>query len=133
MRINETIDTLIEKLETDHYVFSYFFKKEMKKNLQYSFKDYFDVGFQQLEQITKEVQKNIRITPSASSFSWCYIVILLKSIFNKKSQKQKVITKRGFTNYNHFYNIVHEAINHSDLSKVVKNTNKTSTIPSSIL
>lgn len=118
MRIKNAVNSLIKELEGEHYVFDYFFKRELHKNLIYSFRDYYDVGFKQLKQIEKYLQKKIKFSPTISGFSLTYFTTLFKSVFNKKEIKVNVITKRAFLNYDHFYSFVTEAINQSDLYEV---------------
>lgn len=120
MRIKDTVNHLIKELEGEDYVFDYLFKKNLRTNLEYCFKDYYDVGTKQFKQIMAPVKKKTNISPTISGMSLSYIANLFKSIFIKKERKIRVITKRAFLNYDHFYSFVTEAINNSDLYKKQK-------------
>ena len=120
MRIKDTVNNLIKELEGENYVFDYLFKKNLRVNLEYCFKDYYDVGFQQFQQIVAPLKKKINISPTISGISLSYIANLFKSIFIKRERKIRVITKRAFLNYDHLYSFVTEAINNSDLHKMHK-------------
>lgn len=121
MRIKDTVNHLIEELEGENYVFDYLFKKNLRINLEYCFKDYYDIGTKQFKQITAPIKKKINISPTISRISLSYIANLVKSIFIKKERKIRVITQRAFLNYDHFYSFVTEAINNSDLYKKSEN------------
>jgi hypothetical protein len=118
MRIKEAASTLITNLEESHYVFDIFLKKELQNNLEVALKQYSDIGFKHIRQISTFLSKEIIIIPGASPrFSLTSVSLFFKSFYSKKTKKLKVITKHDLNDYKMFYRKLGEAITKSDLPK----------------